>query len=209
MSKVRRDVVAYGLVLAISLGWAYRTWTAPSEPDNGAKVVVLPGSTEELEVVTYRSDKVDVTLTAKEDTRAVWGWLWFERLMQDVRYGVRMLVRNPGFATIALQALAMKKPGMRGKTDASTTRSPSVPWTRKSLVTTPSASRGPMGHVPQAWCPHAVSRTNVARSSSSTTVSPGSSSWATRPRARRPSVTRRTNRIPSTTAFRSASPSLK
>src|ERR1039458_6465617 len=40
----------------------------------------------------------------------------------------------------------MKKPGMRGNTDASTTRNPKVLCTRKSLVSTPFCSGGPMAH---------------------------------------------------------------
>ena len=40
---------------------------------------------------------------------------------------------SAAFSPIMYTALAMKKPGMRGKTEASTTRSPSTPWTRKSL----------------------------------------------------------------------------
>lgn len=50
----------------------------------------------------------------------------------------------------------MKNPGMRGKTEASTTRSLVVPWTRKSLVRTPPLSRPPIGHVHDAWWPHVV-----------------------------------------------------
>src|SRR5271165_6738238 len=49
----------------------------------------------------------------------------------------------------------MKKPGMRGKTLASTTRRPVVPCTRKSLVNTPPLSAGPMGQVHEAWWPQA------------------------------------------------------
>lgn len=47
------------------------------------------------------------TLIAKEDARAVWGRLWIERLGQDLRYGVRMLVRNPGFAAIAVLSIGI------------------------------------------------------------------------------------------------------
>ena len=34
-------------------------------------------------------------LNVKEDTRAVWGWIWFERLFQDLRHGIRMLRKTP------------------------------------------------------------------------------------------------------------------
>ncbi|MGE4055720.1 MAG: ADOP family duplicated permease [Vicinamibacterales bacterium] len=46
-------------------------------------------------------------LRAKEDARAVWIPLWLEQLLQDVRYAVRMLSRNPGFAATVLLTLAL------------------------------------------------------------------------------------------------------
>lgn len=43
----------------------------------------------------------------KEHTREAWGWAPFERFWQDVRFGLRQLVRNPGFTTVAVMALAL------------------------------------------------------------------------------------------------------
>ena len=44
---------------------------------------------------------------AMEATRAVWVPVWLEDLVCDVRYGVRMLQRFPGFAAAALLTLAL------------------------------------------------------------------------------------------------------
>ena len=46
-------------------------------------------------------------LNIKEDTRAVWGWLWLERLWQDLRHGSRLLRKNPGFTIVAVSSLAI------------------------------------------------------------------------------------------------------
>ena len=46
-------------------------------------------------------------LMLREDSRNMWGWNWLENLFQDVRYGLRMLARNPGFTVVAMVTLAL------------------------------------------------------------------------------------------------------
>jgi macrolide transport system ATP-binding/permease protein len=64
---------------------------------------------EEAEECGYdaaRRDLGNVGLI-KEDARQMWGWNWIEQVMQDVRYSVRSMLKNPAFTALAALSLAL------------------------------------------------------------------------------------------------------
>jgi len=46
-------------------------------------------------------------LLSKERAHEVWGWVWVERLLQDVRYALRGLKNTPGYAVTVVLTLAL------------------------------------------------------------------------------------------------------
>jgi hypothetical protein len=46
-------------------------------------------------------------LVLREESHDMWGWNWLEHFAQDVRFALRMLIRNPGFTAVAVITLAL------------------------------------------------------------------------------------------------------
>ncbi|MGB9032355.1 MAG: ABC transporter permease [Acidobacteriaceae bacterium] len=67
---------------------------------------IARGQTEEEAQAAAEREMGNLPL-AKDVTRETWGWVWLERLAQDVRYALRQMRRSPGFAATVMGTLAL------------------------------------------------------------------------------------------------------
>src|SRR5687767_3934021 len=47
------------------------------------------------------------TMVLRDASQDAWGWRWIEELSQDLRYGIRMLAKRPGFTAIVILTLGL------------------------------------------------------------------------------------------------------
>jgi predicted permease len=70
-----------------------------------AENLAAGNSPEEARRAALRSFGNPATL--RDQTRNTWSWQWLEMLLHDLRFGIRALVRNPGFSILAILVMGL------------------------------------------------------------------------------------------------------
>jgi putative ABC transport system permease protein len=68
---------------------------------------LMEGGMPEAEARARARRELGNPTTVVEKSREVWGWGWCERLLQDLRHGLRGMARNPGFTAVAVVCLGL------------------------------------------------------------------------------------------------------
>ncbi|MCH9684458.1 MAG: DUF4340 domain-containing protein [Deltaproteobacteria bacterium] len=71
---MKRSLLIYTVLLLGTLGWAYQTWTHEDELALQDKVVIVPGTVEQLAAVSYRSEDLELSVEMRSDEHGRYGW---------------------------------------------------------------------------------------------------------------------------------------